>query len=91
VQILAYLLHRRLEAPPPERFRPVDDGVLERLVGTIVGTLEGLGFFRKASPEEMGLFWRDLLARAALETREAERLQRIFHEIRGLSRRPPST
>jgi TrmH family RNA methyltransferase len=91
VQILAYLLHRRLEAPPPERFRPVDDGVLERLVGTIVGTLEGLGFFRKASPEEMSLFWRDLLARAALETREAERLQRIFHEIRGLSRRPPST
>ncbi len=93
VQILAYLLFRRLEAPAAERFRPVGDGELEQLVGTIVGTLEGLGFFRKASPGEMGLFWRDLLARAALEKREAERLRRIFHEIRGLAevRRPPST
>jgi tRNA/rRNA methyltransferase len=85
VQILAYLLYRRLQHPAPERFRPVPDGELERVVGAIVGTLEGLGFFAKASPEEMGRFWRDLLARAALEKREAERLQRIFHEIRGLS------
>jgi tRNA C32,U32 (ribose-2'-O)-methylase TrmJ len=63
----------------------VADGELNRLVGTIVGTLEGLGFFAKASPREMGVFWRDLLARAALEKREAERLERIFHEIRGLA------
>ncbi len=85
VQILAYLLYRRLRSPAPDRFRPVADGELDRLVGTIVGTLEGLGFFAKASPGEMGVFWRDLLARAALEKREAERLERIFHEIRGLA------
>jgi tRNA/rRNA methyltransferase len=85
VQILSYLLFRRLESPSPERFRPVGDGELDWLVRTIVGTLEGLGFFAKASPEEMGVFWRDLLARAALEKREAERLARIFHELRGLA------
>jgi tRNA C32,U32 (ribose-2'-O)-methylase TrmJ len=51
----------------------------------IVDSLAGLGFFRKSSPEEMGVFWRDLLARAALEKREAQRLERIFHELRGLT------
>jgi tRNA C32,U32 (ribose-2'-O)-methylase TrmJ len=35
----------------------------------------------------MGVFWRDLLARAGLERREAERLQRIFREIGGLGLR----
>ena len=84
VQILAYLLYRRLQSPAPDRFRPVGDGELDQLVGAIVHTLEGLGFFAKASPTEMGVFWRDLLARAALEKREAKRLERIFHEIRGL-------
>jgi TrmH family RNA methyltransferase len=84
VQVLAYLLYRRLQQPAPDRFHPVSDGELGQVVGAIVGTLEGLGFFAKASPREMGLFWRDLLARAALEKREAERLERIFHEIRGL-------
>jgi tRNA C32,U32 (ribose-2'-O)-methylase TrmJ len=90
VQILAYLLYRRLESPPPERFHPVGDEELDSLVRAIVDTLEGLGFFAKASPEEMGVFWRDLLARAAPDRREAERLARIFHEIRGLAgaRRP---
>jgi TrmH family RNA methyltransferase len=90
VQILAYLLYRRLQPPSPERFRPVDDAELDSLVRTIVGTLEGLGFFAKASPEDMGRFWRDLLARAALERREAERLRRIFHEIRGLTAGVPA-
>lgn len=86
VQILAYLLFRRLSSPPPDRFRPVGDRELDQVVGTIVDTLARLGFFRKSDPGEMGTFWRDLLARAALETREAERLRRIFHEIRGLAR-----
>jgi tRNA/rRNA methyltransferase len=86
VQILAYLLYRRLESPAAERFRPVSNEELGKLVDAIVGTLEGLGFFAKASPREMGVFWRDLLARAALEKREAERLGRIFHELRGLCR-----
>jgi TrmH family RNA methyltransferase len=85
VQILAYLLHRRLASPAAPGFRPVDDAGLQEVTRAIVDTLAGLGFFLKASPEEMGLFWRDLLARAALEKREAERLKRIFHEIRGLA------
>jgi TrmH family RNA methyltransferase len=85
VQILAYLLFRRLQSPIQQEFQPVGDGELEELVGTIVGTLAGLGFFRKSSPREMGVFLRDLLARAAVEKREAERLRRIFHEIRGLA------
>jgi tRNA/rRNA methyltransferase len=85
VQILAYLLYRRLGSHTADRFRPVADAELEGIVRTIVDTLAGLGFFAKADPREMGIFWRDLLARAALEKREAERLRRIFHELRGLT------
>jgi len=88
VQILAYLLFRRLGGgrggAEQGGFRPIASEELERLVGQIVDSLSALGFFRKASPQEMGVFWRDLLARAGLEQREAERLKRIFHEIRGL-------
>jgi tRNA/rRNA methyltransferase len=85
VQILAYLLHRRLDSPASDRFHPVADTELDGIVRMIVDTLAGLGFFRKSDPREMGVFWRDLLARAALEKREAERLRRIFHELRGLA------
>ncbi len=99
VQLLAYLLFRRLGgrrdggqqgagqgAGEQAAFRPIGSEELEVLVGEIVESLSALGFFRKASPQEMGVFWRDLLARAALEQREAERLKRIFQEIRGLAR-----
>ena len=91
VQIMSYLLFRRLEAgsrAPGHRPIPREDR--ERLAQGIVDSLAGLGFFRKSSPEEMGVFWRDLLARAALEKREAERLERIFHELRGLARSGPT-
>jgi tRNA/rRNA methyltransferase len=102
VQILAYLLFRRLgggrdggersggpDAGEQAAFHPVRGEELEALVAEIVGNLSALGFFRKASPQEMGVFWRDLLARAGLEQREAERLKRIFHEIRGLKKASP--
>ena len=88
VQILAYLLFRRLggrqDGGEQGGFRPIASEELEALVGEIVDSLSALGFFHKGSPQEMGVFWRDMLARAGLEQREAERLKRIFHEIRGL-------
>jgi tRNA/rRNA methyltransferase len=85
VQIASYLLFRRLGAGAPRGgFHPVPREELERLAQEIVGSFSSLGFFRKSSPEDMGVFWRDLLGRAALEKREAERLHRIFHELRGL-------
>ena len=85
VQILAYLLYHRLGSAAPAAGRDaVAEVELDGVVQLIVGTLAGLGFFKKSSPAEMGVFWRDLLARAGLERREAERLQRIFREIGGL-------
>lgn len=88
VQILAYLLFRRLGSPGDAhpRFQPVSAAELERVVRRIVTSLAALGFFCKGDPQEMGVFWRDLLARAGLEAREAQRLERIFHELEGLTR-----
>jgi len=87
VQILAYLLFRRLGSRSGPSYRPIAAEELNRLSGRIVDSLAGLGFFRKASRREMGVFWRDLLARAGVERREAERLERIFHEIGGLAKK----
>jgi tRNA/rRNA methyltransferase len=85
VQILSYLLFRRLGGGGERRFRPIAGADMDGVVEAIVDSLSSLGFFRKASPQEMGVFWRDLLARAGLESREAERIKRVFHEIRGLA------
>jgi tRNA/rRNA methyltransferase len=89
VQVLAYLLFRRLDGRQAgggqDRYRPIQGEQVDRLVEAIVASLSSVGFFGKGSPQEMGIFWRDLLARAGLEQREAERLKRIFHEIRGLA------
>ena len=57
---------------------------LEDLVAVITGSLKNIGFFKQVEADEMGLFWRDILARSALSTREARRLETVFRKISGL-------
>lgn len=83
VQVIAYQLHRRLAGGPPG-FQPVAAGRLESLVGLIIGALRNVGFFTRGDPEELAVFWRDILARAALDEREADRLGEIFGKISGM-------
>jgi tRNA/rRNA methyltransferase len=88
VQVIAYQLFRRLAEPAgPRTFRPVSRERLEALLEEILSTLEGIGFFSQGSRKEMGIFWRDILARAALARREADRLVTIFRKISGLFQR----
>jgi TrmH family RNA methyltransferase len=88
VQVVAYQLFRQLAEPAGARtFQPISQQRLEVLLGEILSTLEGIGFFSQGSRTEMGIFWRDILARAALARREAERLAVVFRKISGLFQR----
>jgi TrmH family RNA methyltransferase len=88
VQVVAYQLFRELaERAGTGRFRPIIRQRLEALVAQILSTLQEIGFFSQGSREEMGVFLRDILGRAALARREAERLAVIFRKVSGLFRR----
>jgi tRNA/rRNA methyltransferase len=85
VQVVAYQLYRRLEAPAGRgRFRPIAQGKLDQLLSEALDALEHIGFFSQGSRAEMGVFLRDILARSALARREAERVAVIFRKIDGL-------
>ena len=85
VQIITYQLLRRLNGKRKSgTFSPISGGTLDDLVSLTIGSLANIGFFTQGDPEEMSIFLRDILARAALEQREADRLARIFEKISGL-------
>jgi tRNA/rRNA methyltransferase len=98
VQVIAYELFRHLggaaQLPPDSGdlplpgnapgFQPISATMLEDLVALIIGALRNVGFFTRGDPEELGVFWRDILARATLERREADRLAEIFGKISGM-------
>jgi tRNA/rRNA methyltransferase len=83
VQVIVYELFRQLGGGPPH-FQPIPAGKLDDLVALIIGALRNVGFFTRGDPEELGVFWRDILARATLEQREADRLGEIFGKISGM-------
>jgi tRNA/rRNA methyltransferase len=85
VQVVAYELARALDRGRRTPFSPVGPRELERLVSVITRSLGALGFFRITGPEDLGRFFRDILARAALSPGEAKRLEVVFRKIAGLA------
>jgi len=85
VQIITYLMHRRLSEPrEAEGFLPISSRHLDALVSLMIASLTNIGFFSQGDPREMSVFLRDIFTRAALEQREADRLARVFEKISGL-------
>ncbi len=85
VQIITYQLYRRLSLAGQEAtFLPISSSHLDALVSLMIASLANIGFFSQGDPGEMSIFLRDILARAALEQREADRLARVFEKISGL-------
>jgi TrmH family RNA methyltransferase len=85
VQIITYLLYRRLNGKRQSgAFSPVPADSLGALVSLMVGSMANIGFFTQGDPGEMSVFLRDILARAALEQGEADRLGGIFEKIGAL-------
>jgi TrmH family RNA methyltransferase len=84
VQILTYLLYRHCTGMQNPEYTPITDKKLKILVGVILQSLRHIGFFTRGKPEDLGLFIKDIFARAALSGREAKRFETIFRKISGL-------
>ena len=85
VQIIAYQIFRRLDAPCAPRYTPVSRGKMDRLMSVILTSLENLGFFKQVTSQDMGIFLRDILTRSGLSGREAKRLETVFRKISGMA------
>jgi TrmH family RNA methyltransferase len=86
VQVIAYQIFRQTAAGKNglRSFHPISDRKLGSLVKLMIASLENIGFFTQGDRSEMAVFLRDILARSALERREADRLAVIFRKISGL-------
>ncbi|WP_455383400.1 RNA methyltransferase [Salinispira pacifica] len=62
--------------------RPVNQDRLERLVDGMIDSLNEIGFFRISDSLPTRHFLRDIMARATLSPREADKMANIFRKIR---------
>jgi len=85
VQVVCYEIFRALSRNRLTPFAPVGGEELDTLVSVITRSLKSIGFFRQVGPGQMGVFFRDILARAGLSVNEAKRLGVIFRKIAGLA------
>ena len=102
VQVVCYEIHRALRAGHLTPFTPIGAAAVDDLVSIITKSLESIGFFTQVTPRQMGVYFKDIIARAGLSVNEAKRLGVIFGKIAGLASRnrnlpakmeenPPST
>jgi TrmH family RNA methyltransferase len=84
VQVVSYELYRALSIGRHTPFTPIGTAALDSLVSVITSALKAIGFFKLVTPDQMGRFIRDILARAGLSVNEARRLEVVFRKIGGL-------
>ncbi|HUI69499.1 MAG TPA: TrmJ/YjtD family RNA methyltransferase [Spirochaetia bacterium] len=84
VQIVCYEIFRARSMGHLTPFAPVSVAELDTLVSVITRSLKRIGFFHLVGPEQMGVFFKDILGRAGLSVNEAKRLGVTFRKIAGL-------
>ncbi|MBN2441069.1 MAG: RNA methyltransferase [Spirochaetales bacterium] len=84
VQIITYQIFRYLSKSEIIEYKPIDHEVLKSVTDIVMRSLKNIGFFSKGDPAELYLFFKDILARAGLSTREAARMKVVFRKISGL-------
>jgi TrmH family RNA methyltransferase len=87
VQVVCYEIHRSLTAGHLTPFEPIGAAAVDELVSVITSSLESIGFFTQVTPRQMGVYFKDIIARAGLSGNEAKRLGVIFRKIAGLASR----
>jgi tRNA/rRNA methyltransferase len=85
VQVICYEIFRAQSAARLTPFSPISSPAVDELVSVVTRSLHSIGFFTRVGPEQMSVFFKDILARAALSVREAHRLGVIFRKIAGLA------
>jgi tRNA/rRNA methyltransferase len=84
VQIVCYEIFRALSRGHLTPFSPIGSREVDSLVSVITRSLKAIGFFKLVGPEQMGVFLKDIIARAGLSVNEARRLAVVFRKIGGL-------
>lgn len=85
VQVITYTLYRKLV--PAGGYNPVTADRISEVAAGAVGCLNEIGFFSPSGQEDMKVFLRDLFVRAALDRKEADRIESLFFNIRGIVNR----
>ena len=85
VQVICYEIFRAQSADRLTPFSPISAQSVDELVSVVTGSLSKIGFFTIVGPEQMGVFFKDILGRASLSVNEARRLGVIFRKIAGLA------
>ena len=76
VQIITYTLYTELT--PLTNWQPIDEQRLRQLASIIGESFDQIGFYKQNERTEVERFFRDILARATLSEKEAQRLQKMF-------------
>jgi tRNA/rRNA methyltransferase len=87
VQVICYEIFRALHADHLTPFSPIGAGAVDDLVAVITASLASIGFFTQVEPDQMGVFFKDIIGRAGLSVNEARRLGVVFRKIAGLASR----
>ena len=85
VQVICYEIFRALHADHLTAFSPIGAGAVDDLVAVITGSLKSIGFFTQVEPDQMGVFFKDIIGRAGLSVNESRRLGVVFRKIAGLA------
>jgi tRNA/rRNA methyltransferase len=85
VQVVCYEIHRALSVGRLSPYTPITMQALDELVEVVTGSLKSIGFFTIVGPEQMAVYFKDILGRAALSAAEAKRMGVVFRKIAGLA------
>lgn len=86
VQIMCYHFFRSTKKTQTG-YVPINLERLDSTVKTISNSLEQIGFFKVTGKDDMEIFWRNILSRAALSESEAQYIEKVFSKSAGLARK----
>lgn len=89
VQIVTAAFYRAAIGSHTGAYSPIPREELDNLVGVIHDSLEAMNYFKAADRFHTDRYFRDILARSALSTREARHLEKIFRKLQYLREPEP--
>jgi TrmH family RNA methyltransferase len=84
VQIVTAAFYREAAGSHTGAYNPVSREEVDHLVGVIHDSLEAMNYFKSADRFHTDRYFRDILARAALSTREARHMEKVFRKLQYL-------
>jgi tRNA/rRNA methyltransferase len=84
VQIIAYHVYRSSQSQKHILYTPIVKTRIDVIALSLTSLLKQLGLYKMAEYDDIGVFFQDIIARAQLSGSEAERLESIIEQLRGI-------